>query len=408
MRLRLTDAAVRSFVLPADKDDGILQDDVIPGFFVRVRRGGSRTVNFQYAIGKKQRRLKLGKWPALKVAAARATAEKLHAQTTLGQDPAALKVESRLRADETLEPIARRFLTRQRAHLRPRSYRNVEHHLLTHFKLLHGMPIASIDRRAIAIRLQAIADGSGEVAANRARASLTTFFNWCIKEGIVDANPAAGTNKFAERSRDRTLLAAEIKIVWNAFDDGDYGSILKLLLLTGQRANEVAGMRWSEISLEAKLWTLPGERVKNGRQHVVPLSDPVCQIIAAQPHRINDDGSPRDLVFGRGAGPFGGWSKAKALLNARIQAATGKLLAHWQPHDLRRSAATGLAEIGIDLPIIEKILNHQSGSFAGIVAIYQRHDFRAETRRALQLWGERVMSIVENRESTIVPFQRTA
>lgn len=192
------------------------------------------------------------------------------------------------------------------------------------------------------------------------------------------------------------LSDGELRAIWNECDDDDYGAILKLLLLTGQRADEIAALRWDEVHDEQIV--LPSERTKNKRSHVVPLSDPAKAILAAfKP-------SDRTHVFGRFDTGFQGWHVAKRALNARL--VDKPPLAHWTPHDLRRTAATRMAELGVPPHIIEAVLNHVSGHKGGVAGIYNRASYDKEKREALNLWAEHVTALVEGRKAVVVPMKR--
>jgi integrase len=392
--------------LPVGKDEAFFWDDAVSGFGLRLRKGGSRTWIFQYKIGAKHRRLTFGAVGAMSAAAARKRAELLHAQVKLGQDPAGDKAVAKVKAEETFKATAALFLARQRARLRPDSYISVERHLLAHAKVLHGLQLAKVERRDIATCLATVTKNNGAVSANRVRATLSSFFAWAIGEGLLEHNPVTGTNRNEEQTRDRVLSPAELRLIWNALGDDHYSAIMKLLALTGQRAGEIAGLRWSEVK-ENEI-VLPAARVKNKRTHVIPLSEPARAIIAAQPRRVGTDGKPRDLVFGLGDGPFDGWSNCRNTLNARIVETTGETLPHWVPHDLRRSFATHAAEIGIQPHIIEAVLNHVSGHKSGVAGIYNRSSYDREKRLALDRWAEQLLAWVEGRQATVVPLQRQA
>jgi integrase len=403
--MKLTKVSVAELRLPPGKVERIELDDDIPGFGVRLRAGGSRTWIFQYRQGRKQRRLSFGAVNAVPMSDAREKAGKFHAQVKLGDDPAGTKIENRTRAVETVEPAIRRYLARQSERLKALSYKEVERHLLKHAKPLHRLHLSKVDRRTVAMRLGEIAENSGPVAANRVRTSLSAFFVWCMKEGLLDSNPAFDTNKATENdARDRVLKADEIRAIWRALDDDQYAAIVKLLLLTGQRRNEIGGLCRSEIDSKAATITLPPPRTKNKREHVVPLTAPALAIIKVQPQRVSPDSTPRDLVFGMRDRPFSAWSDGKEKLDAKIAEASGKPLPHWTLHDLRRTAATGMAELGVQPHIIEAILNHV-GHKAGVAGIYNRADYDREKRAALSLWAEHVLAIVEGRKSKVVPLR---
>ena len=205
------------------------------------------------------------------------------------------------------------------------------------------------------------------------------MYAWAIGEGLCETNPVDGTNKADEgKPRDRVLSDKELAAVWNAAPEGDYGSIVKLLMLTAQRRDEIGSLRWSEIDTEAKTITLPASRTKNGREHVIPLSAQALAIIKATPQRAN-----RDLVFGSGDGGYSGWSKAKAAMDEKL----GKGVAGWTLHDLRRTGATRMADSGVQPHIIEAVLNHVSGHKEGVAGIYNRAAYEPEKRAALDTLG---------------------
>jgi integrase len=243
------------------------------------------------------------------------------------------------------------------------------------------------------------------------RTSLSAFFVWAMREGLIDANPVFNTNKATENdARDRVLKDNELRLIWNALPlpSNQYGAIVKLLALTAQRRDEIGSLARSEIDTDAATITLPPERIKNKREHVVPLSAPALAIIGAQPQRSNDDGTPRDLLFGYRDGPFSGWSDAKEKLDAKITEANGgKPLAAWTPHDLRRTAATVMADrLGVQPHVVEAILNHV-GSRSGVAGIYNRAKYEREKRAALDLWAQHLLDIVAGGGRKVVPI-RTA
>jgi integrase len=296
--LKLTVKATAGLKLPPGKTDHIEWDDDVPGFGIRLREGGSRSFIFQYKTGERQRRIALGSVTAIDISKARETAKDLYARVRLGQDPAGDKADAKIKAAETFEATAARFLEYQRTRLRPKSYSGVERHVLKHAKTLHGLQLAKIERRDIATTIAAVADNAGMVTGNRVRATLSTLFAWALMHGLAENNPVAGTMKNKERSRERVLTPAELQLIWNHLgeDRDHYAAIIRLLMLTGQRASEIADMRWSE--LRDGTLVLPSERTKNARVHVVPLSGAARAIIEAQPQRVNADGRARDLIFG--------------------------------------------------------------------------------------------------------------
>jgi integrase len=221
-------------------------------------------------------------------------------------------------------------------------------------------------------------------------------------EGLIESNPVVGTTRLEEKSRERVLGLDELRQIWSALPDSDYGRILKLLLLTGARAGEIAGLRRDELRDGAIL--LPGTRTKNHREHLIPLSGPASATTAAA---LKQRGDKRNLVFGQGVGPFSGWSNCKEVLDRRIAEAAGKPLTPWRIHDLRRSFATHAAAIGIQPHIVEVLLGHVStGPRSGVAGIYNRHAYEAEQRTALERWAEYLMAVVEGRHSNIATLRR--
>jgi integrase len=402
--MKLTTASIRAIAPVPPKTDIIEFDDAVPGFGVRARAGGSKVYVVQYAIGEKTRRMSLGKVELQGVDKARDKAKNILAAVRLGKDPAGEKQRDRQTATDTFKAVAERFLAFQKTQLRPRSYDDIERHLMEHGKPLHGLLLAKIQRQDIASVISAVRTKGKAVTANRVRATTSSFYSWAISEGMVDHNPVTGTLRTEEKSRERVLSYEELRLIWSNLEDDHFGAIMKLLALTGQRAAEISGLRWSELA-DDDAFVLPPDRTKNGREHTVPLSEIAHAIVAAQPRRQGSNGKLRDLVFGYADGPFSGWTRARALLNIRIEKATGQPLPHWTPHDLRRSFATHASKLGIQPHVVEAILNHISGFRAGVAGIYNRNPYDAEKRTALALWADHLMAIVEDRESKVTPMR---
>jgi integrase len=386
--------------LPPGSKDAVFWDDDIAGFGIRVREGGSRTWIYRYRRGSKQRSMKLGSAKSVPLAVARENASKLEAEVRLGGDPALKNQTANLNADNTFEVLANQYLEARKSKWRPKSYIQYQCHLLKYAKPLHRLPITAVSQRNIANLLTEITKDSGEATSNRLRSTLCSLFGWVIKEGIrlPEGNVATYTNKHAEKSRDRALTDAELKAVWKGCPDSDFGAIIKLLILTGQRANEIGGLRWDEVHDEQVV--LPSQRTKNKRAHIIPLSDPARAILS----QFRADG--RTHVFGSvDSAGFDGWGYAKRTLDARTTKA-GKTLAHWTVHDLRRTVATRMAELGVQPHIIGAVLNHVSGHKGGIAGVYNRATYDKEKREALNLWAEHVTALVEGRKANVVPMKR--
>jgi integrase len=260
-----------------------------------------------------------------------------------------------------------------------------------------GRPLASITQNDVRTLVEAIADGGAPVSANRTLTALKTLFKFYVKRQLLVASPAALVDApSAEESRDRTLSDPEIKAIWKAADAAAYpfGRLVQLLLLTGARRDELREAPWTEFDLDGGMWTLPGERVKNGNEHSVPLSSWAKQILRGMP-RIKG----RGLLFTTtGETPFAGLSKVKRALD------TASGVTGWTLHDLRRTAATGMAErCSVPPHVIEAALNHVSGeSRRGVAGIYNRARYIDDISKALQAWSDYVDALVNGNAANVV------
>jgi integrase len=396
--VKLTQARIQRLELPAGKTEAIFFDEDLPGFGLRLRDGGSKNWIVQYALGAKQRRMTIGSIKVLDPSNARTTARNLLARVRLGQDPAAERREARAKAsDAPLGAIVDRFLAWKESRLRPSSYGATRRYLKEIWKPLHALHLTNIRRADVAARLGAVAEEHGPIAADRARAALSAFFTWAIREGLCEVNPVIGTNKAAElKSREHVLSDEEFRVIWQALPESDYGRIVRLLILTGQRREEIGGLRWSEVDKAKRLIRLPSDRTKNHRVHDVPLTKAALAILNTQPVR---DG--RDLVFGDGprsnvqdareAG-FQGWSKSKTALDEKT-----KGIQPWRLHDIRRTVATRMADLGVQPHIVEAVLNHVSGHKAGVAGVYNRAAYAGEKTAALELWAKHIDRLVSGK-----------
>ncbi len=402
--MKLTTAAVAALTLPPGKDEDFKWDDTLPGFGVRLRRrskgGTGKSWVVQYRVGGQQRRPSLGDIRKVKLEDARAIARQRFAQVELGVDPAAER-EAATAAALTLATTAARYLEAKRDRMRPNTFKAAERYLRQHWKPLHRRPLASIRRADLAARLQELTKVHGRTAAARARDYLSAMYSWAMREGLCEANPVIATNDPAAGilPRDRVLTDNEIRIVWNACSADNAGRIVKLLLLTGCRREEIGALKRDEISLDTGLLTIPGERTKNGRTLALPLPPIAVDLIATA---IAVAGPDRAFVFGRGDTGFSGWSAAKLLLDARIVMTNGKPLAPWTLHDLRRTYRTGLGMLGVPSHVAELAINHVKG---GVEAIYDRYRYQREIAAALARWADHVLALVEGREGNVVALQ---
>jgi integrase len=345
--------------------------------------------------------MKLGSAKSVPLSVARKNASDLEAEVRLGGDPALKNQTANHAADNTFGILANQYLEARESKWRPKSYAQFQRHLLKYAAPLHRLPITAVSQRNIANLLAELTKSSGECTSNRVRSTLCAIFAWALKEGIrlPEGNVASHTNKHEEKSRERVLTNAELKGIWDACLDNNFGAIVKLLLLTGQRRTEIGSLRWNEIYDDQIV--LPAERTKNKRAHTIPLSDAAKAIFK----QISNEG--RRCVFGRADSGFGGWAWSKAELDARI-AKSGGPLAPWTLHDLRRTAATRMADLGVQPHIIEAVINHASGHKGGVAGIYNRATYDKDKREALNLWAEHLLAVVEGRKAVVVPMKKGA
>lgn len=401
--MEFTKDSIAALALPADKSDLIQFDDDLPGFGIRLRAGGKRVWIVQYRAQGRQRRETLGDVRRIDLKAARTSAKKRFAEVTLGGDPQKDKIDAKARAAVTVGPLTERYLALKKPIVRANTYVADHRYLTNYWKPLHGLSVDRVDRRLVAARLGEIVDEHGVTAAARARQSLSGFFSWLIGEGIAHENPVIGTNNpMAEtRSRDRVLTDSELRTIWQACRDDDFGRIVRLLMLTAARRDEIGGLRRSELELERGLLNIPGSRTKNHHALQLTLPPAAISILESVPRREG-----RDFVFGTSGGAFSAWSYSTLAIGVRIAEMRGGPIAAWRIHDIRRTVATGMAELGVQPHIIEAVINHRSGHKAGVAGIYNRATYEPEIQRALALWADHLLAIVENRESNVTALKR--
>ena len=418
MQGKVTKAGVDALIANAKATGAtiFLWDDVQRGFGAKATPNGACSYVLQYRLGGRgtpTKRLSLGKHGKLTPQQARDIAKEKLGEIAKDIDVAQHRKERREKlAGLTFAEGAEKFL---KVHAEPTRYWKEKRARLTSgdVKALHSKPLSTITRRHVADALDR-AKARSEAAARLLFSDLRPLFKWAHERELVDANPMTGLRapKPAE-ARERTLEDDEIRAFWKAADEASwpFASIYKLLLLTGARREEVAGMKWSELDFDAGVWMLPGARTKNSRDHRIPLARQAVAIldrpaIAAIKARLGyQDG---DLVFSTtGTTSPSGFSKAKSALDARMQEILGPKFKPWRVHDLRRTCATGMEHFGVDLRVIEAALNHVSGTKAGIVGVYQRAEHREAVRAAFDAWDSRIAGLTgEERPSNVVSLSR--
>jgi integrase len=390
-------------------------DAALPGLYLVVQSSGTKSWALRYRFAGKPAKLTLGRWPLVGLAEARAAATEALDMLAKGRNPAAEKratkaarLEAQLSERDKIKTLVEQFDQRHLSGIK--SGRAVRARLDRYVLPVWGeRDIHSITRRDVLELLESIKDGGHAVTANRVRTHLGTFFNWCVERDILNASPAQGVKAVAkEQSRERVLSDDEIRWLWRACDAEGYpwGSLGKVLLLTGQRLSEVAGM--SEAEVTGDVWRLTGVRVKNGRPHDVPLSGAVRAILEA----LERPNGPAGLLFTtNGRTPVSAFHRARCRLHAAMERIAAEergaavAIPHWTFHDLRRTCASAMAKLGIPVRVTEAVLNHVSGTGAGIVAVYQRHDYAAEKRAALEAWAGYVQALVDGKPDNVVRLE---
>jgi len=417
----LTKAAIEKLTVPEGKFDAYIWDAALPSFGIRKVHTGALSFVVKFTIGGRQRKQSLGKLiitgsttkddVARAIRAARAEAQTALARARLNDDfkaeareklaeaasQAKTEAAERARLADKLGPRIETYLKERRKDMRPGSLREVTRHLGKHLQPLHDLPVSDLRRDIIAAEISRIAGASGAVTADRVRASFSAFCGWLIERQIVEHNPCIGIKRKANGGgRERVLAMDELVAIWRTTgSDSDHDKIIRLLLLTGQRREEIGGLRWDEVNFDKRQIELPEGRTKNGRAHIIPLSDQALAILKSVPVR-----HARKYLFGHGSGPFSGFSKCKERLDARL----GKQVAPWVVHDLRRSFVSHCADLDFGSVLaIEAAINHLSGERGGIKGIYNRGKQERQKRELMDRWGQHIAELVAEGDVAVEP-----
>lgn len=414
MARALTTKAIES--LKPDPDKRLeMPDPALAGLYLIVQPTGVKSWALRYRFDGKPAKLTLGRWPVMGVADARVAATASLDVLDHGRNPADEKKATAAATVQTdrdkVAAVIDLFLKRHASHNR----RGDDVAAMFRREVLAkwgARNIQSITKRDVIDVLDVIVDRGSPVTSNRLRAHLNTLFNWAKGRDIIQANPLDGIKPPApEKARDRVLTNDEIRLFWQATGGMEYpfGPLYRALLLTGQRLREVAEMTWREV--EGGIWTLPASRSKNGDEHTVPLSPEVVDILQSLP-KVG-----RFIFTTTGSSPVSGFTRAKARLDRLMtEAANHGLPAGSDPvvipaftiHDLRRTAATGMAGLRFPPHVVEAVLNHRSGTRRGVAGVYNRFDYAEEKLQAMEGWSRYAMQLVEGGESNVVPLNRSA
>jgi integrase len=395
----------------------VIVDSSLRGFALRVTQFGARSFSYRYRFRGKQVRVT---WPYRKfsLSEAREEAGKIIQAIAKGIDPRTLAAAP-AGAERTLTSVAEKYFTNLRA--RGRRSADERQAMIKRDVLptLGTRQISAITRRDLRDNLEAVYARActraekrerdrakiekrppdslkwtaAGITANRLQAYLHALFRWAVRKDYLTENPCAGIEPLApenKHGRDRVLSDREIKAIWDTCTVMQHpqADVVKLLLLTGQRLTEVSAMHWSEVLLASEEisdeWLISGDRTKNKRPHIVPIIDAMRSIIADRP-RIEEC----SYVFtSRGERPVSGFAKIKIKID-RMSGITG-----WRLHDLRRTVASGMAQLRVPPHVVEAVLNHATGIVSGIAAVYNRYDYLDEKRHALEAWAEHVRRAV--------------
>jgi integrase len=392
-----------------------LPDSLMSGLYLVVQPGGAKGWALRYRFDGKPRKLTLGRYPAFGLKDARDEAGRALRLLEHGTDPGEAKRAEKVRAEaedpdrDTLAAVIGQFLRRHAS----RNRRADDVAAMFRREVLGEWSerrIQDITKRDIVDLLDAIVDRGSPVTANRLRAHLNTLFNWAKGRDILKANPLDGVRPPAhEKPRDRVLSDAEVRLFWRACDrlGEPFGPLFKLLLLTGQRRGEVAGMTGREIA--GDLWVIPAARAKNGEEHAVPLSSAARGVLAG----VTPIAVRAGYMFTTtGESAVSGFSRARERLAAimhEIAREEGREdvepIEAFTLHDMRRSAATGMAGLGFPPHVVEAVLNHKSGTRRGVAGVYNRFDYADEKRAALEAWGRRVLALMEGEAGNVIEIR---
>ncbi len=379
-----------------------------PGLCLRITDRGVKSWSVYYRLNGKHQRMTIGPWPGIGVAGARDRARDIKDQSKDGTDPkAAREAEAQAGRDEagsTFGTLAEKYIQREcngkNSDGSPKLKRGWEIERIIRRELLphwQDTLVTDLRKRDAVALTDALLDDGKPMAAHKLHEIIKRIFEWAHGRDEITANPMSG--KWApviKTPRDRALSDKEIKVIWQATEKMGYpnGPYYQMLMLTGQRLNEVGGAHWSEFDLEAGTWTIPASRIKSKRDHIVPLSQTAASILSTLPRF-----AAGDYVFTTTGGrkPISGYSKAKA----RLDKLCG--VTDWRNHDLRRTVRTGLAALGAPEIVSEHILSH--GPRDPLVRTYNVHAYQDEKREALEKWAGHVRDLIEPPPKNVVRLE---
>jgi integrase len=382
-------------------------DSEVGGLYKITQPSGRESWSYRYRFHGRPRKLTIGDADKLSVRDARILAREAYLKVARDTDPGEEKKAARVaaRTPEDLDLVERvvvEFTKRHLPHLAPSTQSAVTRILNKNvLPQWGGRRLSSIRKADVHVLLDKISDRNAPVMANRVFSWIVVLCNWAVGRGLIEVNPCNGISRpEPETPRERVLDNNELVALWRAAGGltEPFGSYVRFLMVTGQRVRECGDLEWIEIDLDSRIWTLPGRRAKNGREHTVPLSGLATELLEPLPLPHRDS---RFVFTLTGSNPIYGNHLSKRRLDDLLP----KEMEPWTFHDIRRSVATGMAGLGISQQVVEKILNHVSGSFRGIVSVYQRHSYAEEKRHAMERWAQHLEDIVCEERDKVVPIR---
>lgn len=414
MAKALTVRAIEALKKPDVRKE--IPDGGLPGLYLVVQPSGVMSWAIRYRFDGKPKKFTIGPLPLFPLAKARDEASKLLRGVSEGRDPAAAKAAQKtLKLDiveDAIDEFIKRYVEKKN---RLSTIKERKRLFDKDFRPKFGKRrMKSLTRQEIAAHLDEVAERA-PIVANRLLSLLGKFFNWAVQKDIIDTSPMEKKidKPSQERTRDRILTDYEVRLVWLASGKLGYpfGPMVRLLLLTAQRRSEVSGAQWVEMHLEGndQQWIIPPERAKNSKEHYVPLAaEAITEIEALPKIRPAEDEQPVFLFTTTGATKVSGYGRAKKNLDTEMlkiakeeakgagRPAEKVELEPWTFHDLRRTAASGMARLGVPVHVVEAVINHRSGSIKGVAAVYNRYDYAEEKRAALIGWADFVRELTAN------------
>lgn len=398
-------------------------DGALPGLYLVVQPTGAKSWAVRYRFAHRPRKMTLGPYPALGLNDAREAARAAIRVVSDGRDPAVERAQREAARPAHLDLMSSVLDSFVDRHVKKRNRESTQRNTIAYIEneirpRWKDRDVKSITRRDVVELLDAISDRGAPESASRVRAILSKLFAWAMDRDIVASSPVPKGEAKQGKSRERILADDELVMIWKASHAVGYpfGPLVRLLMLSAQRRNEVAGAKRSEFETKGnnQCWTIPKERTKNGKEHFLPLSPEMIALLDALPPPGSED-RPVDSDFlftTTGETAVSGFSRAKAILDAKMlevmradaiaagEGADDVSVKPWTFHDLRRTAASGMARLGYPVHVVEAVLNHRSGTIKGVAAIYNRYDYAEEKGAALSAWASFVQEITRGHEGT--------